>query len=440
MSTPTEDAARQAAQQLAAVLRALIDIARTLERARAQQAQQPETQAQPSPDAERYAQAVERAFGPQVRQALTGSSEWPRTVEHLGHLDRAGINPDQLFSTLATITRQSVPQAAPAPDAGPPEHTQVVRQHVTDRAAAEALTSSPQWPQIASQLRDLHQSGIDVPQLLAAAGPELSRLNGAIAAAWQRTTGTTPAPQPQAPAQGPAAAQDRQAALQQAGISTHDNERLVRMARDVLPPREAALLVASNTGWPRVAQAMRDLEARGIAPAARLERMGHELTAQTAAGARFDVPAAALRALAQPAPGSPTTSGARAGSVTERARLEPDANLRRAADIAGSRGVISARMLMAEGFEGRETGRLLTELERHRVIGPLGDNGTHPARASSATEAQTMLAAGVGRELATTAATTMSTTAAGPPRPGGPAAAAAARPADAPARATGPRR
>ena len=439
MSTPTEDAARQAAQQFAALLRALVEITRALEAARARKAQQPPDAPRPPQAAERYAAAIEHTFGPAVRQAMIGSPEWPRMVEHLAHLERAGIDPGQLFTTLGTITRQAVAQQDPTPPGPgpvPDRYAQMLRQHVADPAVADALTTSPEWGRIATQLHDLERSGLDVPRLLAAAQPELNRLNTAIEAAWQRNTAAAPQPQTPTPAQAPVA--DRRAALQQAGISRHDNERLVRIARESTPPGVGELLAASGK-WPLVAEKMAALEQRGIDPAARLSRIRQELTAQAAVSQRPDVSAAALSALSRPAPAAHASRG-RGPAAAELARKGPDANLQRAAELAGSRGVISARMLMAEGFDRRETGRLLTELERHQVVGPLGANDTHPARAGSASEARKLVDGQAQRELMAAAASVTSTTAVGPPRAVSPMSAAATKPADTPVRTTVRRR
>ena len=418
MSTPTEEAAQQAAQQMAALIRALVELTRALEGARRGQ---PAARAVPPPQpAERYAAAIERTFGPQVRRALTDSPEWGRMVEQLAHLERAGIAPEQLFGTLATITRQTLPQptaAAPAAEQQK-DMTALVFRH-TNPAVAQALTASPEWPRIASQLEDLKQSGFDVGHLLEVAPPELTRLVGTIDTAWQRDAGNTAQQQVTTPA--PAA--DRQTALAQAGISQHENERLVRAAREAAPPGIGERLAAS-TRWPEVAQAMQALEQRGIDPGARLADMRRELTAQAATGPRTDVTAAALSALERPAVAAPGASRVR-GSAAVRVRTEPDANLRQAAELAATNLGVSSGMLLAQGHSTKETGRLLTELEHYGIVGPRSASGMHPARVSSVTEAHTTLDRGTQRELTAAAAAATSTTSAGPPRASGPTPAAA---------------
>lgn len=410
-----EEAAQQSTQQMASMVRALIEITRALQAARQGRPTVDSGARQPVVD-DRYAQAIATAFGPEVRHVLTNSPEWSRIATQLRELEGGGIAPDQLLGTLAQITRQAVPQQAGRPGAeravGGEQYARThqltieqLREQVGDRSVAEALTGSPEWPRIATQLEDLRRAGVDISRL----SPELSRVYGVPPA---------PAVATAEPSRPP---RTRAEALEQQGISAHESDRLVRVAREGAGQRLGDLLAASQ-GWPQVATALRDLEQQGIDPCARLASLQQETMALASRRSRPDVAQAALAALARPAPavGEKTPVPDRAAVVV------PERAVESAAKLAGQRGVLSADMLMSEGTSAREAGRLLTELEARGIIGGLAANGVHPARVDSADVALDRLKATRERARTAAAAGSTSTTVAQGPRTGGPAAEPAA--------------
>ncbi|KAB8162026.1 hypothetical protein FH609_025820 [Streptomyces sp. 3MP-14] len=406
MSSPVEDASRQAAQQMAAMLRTLVELTRALDGARRPSlADAGPAVGGPRP-AVRYAAVIEQHFGPQVRQALTDSPGWQRMVEQLGELEGAGIPPERLLPALEQITRQ----AQPAPPTPEQEMARVV-ERATSPEVAQALTRSEQWPQLAAGLQDLRAGGWDVEQLVAAAVPTLNRLvEGAQAEVGREAAD---AGRQQSRQVLPARPVDRETALRKAGIDRHENERLSRMVREKLPERPAELLLASDTQWPIVAAEIHRADQSGVDVAARLAGVENMLRHQAAAGARqLDIPVATLAALSMPAPPPAVKqldqerTGARTLSREE---------LTRASDLAVANHGVSATMLLASGYNAAQAGEALTALEQYGIVGARGESGMHPIQVGSVEQAGQRIAAGVEREIQTQAATAWSTTVSGPP-------------------------
>ncbi|MER6845816.1 hypothetical protein [Streptomyces platensis] len=345
--SPFEVAAGQAAQSAVMSVRLLISIATAL-RANVEReaaAADPDLaekvarlrQMEREPDAqtinERYAAMVRETFRPELAEGLLAAEQWPQMAAELHQLERAGVDVRVFLGDASQVAERVMQSVAPT-TAQRWERT--VRSHLPQETA-DALMSAEQWPQIAQQMEQMQAAGVDVPLVLGDMARNGNTLQDAMRSAWQQQAerarkleaeaaparSSQPAPvnarsttpEPRKGRRNPLGADGRASTFQELGITRSDQQRLARMAAEAIPDRHVAGVLVVSRQWPGIAAQMRDLEAKNIAPAPRLARIGEELGRQAAQGKRVSIAAAASAALRRPAPLSPRPTTEKTGAA-----------------------------------------------------------------------------------------------------------------------------
>ncbi|MEV6672858.1 hypothetical protein [Streptomyces sp. NPDC051162] len=178
-------------------------------------------------------------------------------------------------------------------------YASLVAEHVTNPGIRDALLASPQWPQIAADLHQLEQAGVNVRDLLS----DASRTADRVAASLMP-------PQP---------------------VTTA--ERYAAVVREHVPNEQVREALLGSAQWPQIAEHMQQMEAAGInvpEVLAQANQSGAALTtALQTAYAQTAQRAAALSAENSPAP-QPQRPGT--APVAAAARAE------RLADMPAPRG------------------------------------------------------------------------------------------------------
>ncbi|UWS77546.1 hypothetical protein [Streptomyces noursei] len=333
--SPFEVAAGQAAQSAFMSLRLLISIGTVLrssvekeaaaadpdraEKVRRLRAMEPELSPQEISD--RYAAMVRETFRPELAEALVNAEQWPQMAAELHQLDRAGVDVRSFLGDASRTAERIMREMAPT-TAERWERT--VRSHLPTETA-EALVSAEEWPQLAEQMQQMQDAGLNVPGVLQDVARNGSTMQEAMRSAWQKTServgrleseaAPAPArsrqtgPAPVNPRRGtrqdrrsrnPLAPDGRAAAFAETGMGRAKQERYARLAAEVISDQHVAGLLVVSTQWPEIAVQMRELEARSIDVGPRLAQIGQELGRQAATGQPVNVAAAAATVLGRP--------------------------------------------------------------------------------------------------------------------------------------------
>ncbi|MFF2073393.1 hypothetical protein ACFVXG_01405 [Kitasatospora sp. NPDC058162] len=218
-------------------------------------------------------------LAPDVAWALMSSPDWPAMAQQLVALRQAGVDLDQFLpqvGDLAGSVRDAVvANSARVAAERTQEWARVLRATVPPGPVREAILASPTWPEIAATMQDLHDHGIDVRQVLAAAYAEGLGIDRAVSRTLNTPQRSAAAPSRDAVrSYGPLTVGldlpkdldlgNRRRALAQLGVSQSENARFVRWVHEAMPgrEREAGLLVTSRQ-WPLLAARMARMQDDG---------------------------------------------------------------------------------------------------------------------------------------------------------------------------------
>ncbi|MBV6700300.1 hypothetical protein KV557_24875 [Kitasatospora aureofaciens] len=337
---PVAEAASEAATTATMAVRLILMIADAVRRDAEKKAGKEESKLPPAdvavPEA---AGELKTVMPPDITMALMSGADWPQMAQQLVALRRAGVDLGELLprvGEIAVSVRDAVAANASRIAAeGNEEWASLLRETMPAGPVREAILSSPGWPEIAQTMRQLHERGVDVRQILVAAHAEGAGVDQAVARVME--TGKAPVVAPSRDAKrswGPLTTgldipkdldlSNRGKALAQVGVSASENARFVRMVQEAMPgkEREAALLVNARQ-WPLLAARMAKMEDEGLKPGDHLPRLMRDQ--EWAKGSASDlVPRlvqATNAALLKPtgeevAAGGVVPAAAKAGSVT----------------------------------------------------------------------------------------------------------------------------
>ncbi|MFJ2110789.1 hypothetical protein ACIOEX_02480 [Streptomyces sp. NPDC087850] len=273
------------------------------------------------------------------------------------------------------------PQPTPARQPVNPDHERyahMVRGIVQPPAVAEAMVNSPQWTQLAGELKKLEGAGVNVGQFLTDAAPVIARMDADMKAG-AAAPGVTATPaanlrDPWAPPPGQERAKsdepgmvkkfvewvkqavsnlvkkvtgqdspttalgERSKELARLGIGAQENSRLVVVARESLADEGMLNQMVTSREWPGIASQIKALGEAGHNPREALAGVPTRMQQAAAAGitlspseaarglltdqAKTPVPtkpaAAPTPAPAAPAPPAPATTTATAAPTTSR--------------------------------------------------------------------------------------------------------------------------
>ncbi|MGW2255132.1 hypothetical protein ACWCXH_33845 [Kitasatospora sp. NPDC001660] len=228
-------------------------------------------------------------------------------------------------------------------------YAQAVREQIRPEALAEAVLNSPQWPQLAAELRTLERSGVDVRQFLKDAAPLVARIDADVRAAAPHPGVSVPphAMQPRDPwapppndrdrdrgsdkrpglgrraverttspireawnrwreRRSPSALGDRAGELAAQGISPQVNARLVITAREAIADERVLGSLVTSRQWPAIAGQMNRLQGTGRNPREALAGVPARIQQAAAAGIRINAAEAAQGLLTEQAKTPPT--------------------------------------------------------------------------------------------------------------------------------------
>nr|WP_176446057.1 hypothetical protein [Streptomyces noursei] len=253
------------------------------EKVRRLRAMEPELSPQEISD--RYAAMVRETFRPELAEALVNAEQWPQMAAELHQLDRAGVDVRSFLGDASRTAERIMREMAPT-TAERWERT--VRSHLPTETA-EALVSAEEWPQLAEQMQQMQDAGLNVPGVLQDVARNGSTMQEAMRSAWQKTServgrleseaAPAPArsrqtgPAPVNPRRGtrqdrrsrnPLAPDGRAAAFAETGMGRAKQERYARLAAEVISDQHVAGLLVVSTQWPEIAVQMRELEGRSI--------------------------------------------------------------------------------------------------------------------------------------------------------------------------------
>ncbi|MGA5823814.1 hypothetical protein ACPC54_38915 [Kitasatospora sp. NPDC094028] len=222
---------------------------------------------------------LKASVAPDVAWALMSGADWPIMAQQLVALRQAGVDLEQFLprvGEIAVLVRDSVAaDAARTAAEGTEEWARLLRSTMPAGPVREAILSSPAWPGLAAAMKALHERGVDVRRILAAAHAEgvgVDRAVDRVVHAGNRPV--VAASRDSVRSYGPLTAGldlppdldlgNRRRALAQLGVSEAENARCVRRLHQALPGRgrEAALLVNARQ-WPLLAARMARLEDDG---------------------------------------------------------------------------------------------------------------------------------------------------------------------------------
>ncbi|MCX5199693.1 hypothetical protein OOK31_38450 [Streptomyces sp. NBC_00249] len=269
------------------------------------------------------------------------------------------------------------PPPTPARQLADPDHERyahLVRGTVLPPAVAEAVVSSPQWSQLADELKRLEAAGVNVAQFLGDAAPVIARMDadlraGATAPGVTATAAATQPRNPWAPSPGQESRRsdearagmgqrireggrdlldrargrqkpvlgDRADELARLGIGPQENARLVILARESLASEDTLGRLVTSREWPAIASQMKELHAAGHNPREALAGIPVRMRQAADAGIRLTpadaargllgdlakTPPAATAATAAPATAAPATATAAPAPVAPVAPVAP---------------------------------------------------------------------------------------------------------------------
>ncbi|MFD9684727.1 hypothetical protein ACFWXO_03080 [Kitasatospora sp. NPDC059088] len=222
---------------------------------------------------------VKARLVPDVAWALMSGPDWPAMAQQLVALRQAGVDLDHFLpqvGDIAVAVRDAVAADSARVAAGrTQEWARVLRATVPAGPVREAVLSSPIWPEIAATMQELHDHGIDVRRVLAAAYAEGLGVDRAVGRTLNAPQRSGAAPSRDAVlSYGPLTVGldlpkdldlgNRRRALAQLGVSQAENGRFVRWVHEAMPgrEREAGLLVGSRQ-WPLLAARMARMQDDG---------------------------------------------------------------------------------------------------------------------------------------------------------------------------------
>ncbi|WP_189926641.1 hypothetical protein [Kitasatospora xanthocidica] len=112
-----------------------------------------------------------------IAMSLMSGADWPKMAQQLVTLGRAGVDLGEFLprvGEIAVTLRDAVgANAEKIARDGNEEWPKLLRETMPGGMVREAILSSPEWPQIAQTMRQLHgQRGVDVRRLLVTAHTE----------------------------------------------------------------------------------------------------------------------------------------------------------------------------------------------------------------------------------------------------------------------------
>ncbi|WP_345695738.1 hypothetical protein [Kitasatospora terrestris] len=246
------------------------------------------------------AQAVAEAAGdlrahlpPDIVTALVRGAEWPRTAQQLVALRGAGVDLETFLPEVGQVAagvRDEVLAKAALRRGTSPEGpwASLLRDAFPDDAVRDAILASQTWPEIASTMQLLHERGVDVHRLLAAAHRAGAVVDQAVArvpaygSALPRTVSRDALR-----SYGPLTVGldvpldldlgNRERALAQLGVSKAQNSRYVRWAHEAVPGMERTIsLLVTTRQWPLIAARMARLEDHGADPRTHLAHLNRD--------------------------------------------------------------------------------------------------------------------------------------------------------------------
>lgn len=276
---PFAEAVGEAVQTSAAAVRLVLAVADAVRRA----AQRRSGRENPLPPGD---QAVSEAAGdlkallaPDVAWILMSGADWPVMAWQLVALRRSGVDLEGFLPRVGDIA-VSVRDAVLADSARvvaerTREWAGLLRASMPAGPVREAILASSLWPAIAATMQELHERGVDVRGLLAAAYAEGVGVDRAVdrrpdAARWPAGVPSRDSLRSYGPLTvgldlpGDLDLGDRGRALAQLGVSQVENARFVRWVHEAMSgrEREAALLVNSRQ-WPLLAARMARMRDEG---------------------------------------------------------------------------------------------------------------------------------------------------------------------------------
>lgn len=269
---------------------------------------------------------------------------------------QAGQSASIALQALVLLARAAANRSANAPaKAADPElarYAQAIRETIRPEALAEAVLNSPQWPQLAAELRTLERAGVDVREFLKDAAPLVARIDADVRAAaphpgvnvpphaMQPRDPWAPPPGEQRPQRegpglpsrvaesvrrgadrvresvqrwrnggdpaGPAEAMGRE--LDRAGITPQQNARLTIAAREAISDEALLGKLVTSRQWPAVAAEMTRLQQAGRDPREALAGVPERIQQAARAGITLGAAEAAQGLLTEQAktPAAPT--------------------------------------------------------------------------------------------------------------------------------------
>ncbi|MEU9079981.1 hypothetical protein AB0D22_35565 [Kitasatospora sp. NPDC048538] len=231
---------------------------------------------------------------------------------------------------------QQPPAPVPAPQPvqqSPDQHqryAEMVRATIQPPAVAEAMVTSPQWPQLATELGRLEAAGVDVKQFLTAASPVIARVDAdlralaaqagpaqgqdkslgerigeivrkavdAIAEGWAKITGRDKAPTPTVPPRVGA------------------EVLAVMTVREAVADQRVVAELVNSQQWPAIVEQMQAAQAAGHNPAAALAGVPVRIQQAAAAGITLSATEAAQGLLTEQAKAPAANAAAAAASAS----------------------------------------------------------------------------------------------------------------------------
>lgn len=262
-------------------------------------------------------------------------------------------------------TSTPAPESDPVRDPDRDRYAQMVRDSVEPPAVADAMVTSPQWPQVADELRRLERAGVNVATFISDAAPLIARVDAdmrtgsptpGVTASETATTPPNPFAAPASEArperEGPGVVErviewmkkaveavkewfqkvtgrgekaglaSREKDLATHGISPQENARSVVTAREAMADEHVLGQLVTSREWPGIAAQMKAAQAAGHDPREALAGVPLRIRQAAAAGISLS-PAEAARGLLSEQAKTPTP--ARTPATPEPANSAPGA-------------------------------------------------------------------------------------------------------------------
>jgi len=285
------------------------------------------------------------------------------------------------------------PEAKDAPPAQEPErdpdrdrYAQMVRDSVEPPPVAEAMVTSPQWPQVADELRRLENSGVNVAQFIGDAAPLIARVDADLRTG-SPTPGVTASATATAPPnpfaapvddarperEGPSVVErviewmkkaieavtawfkkitgqgeksglaSREKDLATHGISPQENARSVVTAREAMSDEHVLGQLVMSGEWPGIAAQMKAAQAAGHDPREALAGVPLRIRQAAAAGITLS-PAEAARGLLTEQAKTPAPAPAPANTASAATPSTPAASSSPVPAVAPSRAAAATAL------------------------------------------------------------------------------------------------